>query len=244
MCSGVSPCMLTAASEQPAFNTSSAISTLPAYAAQWRHTFISWRETQDWSKNLKFIHTHTHGGRSGSSPRCEEETDFINNGDIGSSVQQRFDHVNVFVLRSPDDRRPTATVLNRSSQGELRHCDAPPVRHCAYMMKMTFGSSFTCAFTSTCPVSRSIVTISRFPSLAAWWRPVYPSSSWRPRTKRLKCESTTPLPAFVVTLANDRHSQHDRHRRHSGPGSEPPLCDCWWWLPTEGSSGLCPGRPL
>jgi len=47
MWSGVSPCMLTEAREQPEFNTSSAISTLPAYAAQWRHTFSSWREGWD-----------------------------------------------------------------------------------------------------------------------------------------------------------------------------------------------------
>lgn len=41
MCSGVSPCMLTEAREQPEFSTSSAISTFPAYAAQWRQTFCS-----------------------------------------------------------------------------------------------------------------------------------------------------------------------------------------------------------
>lgn len=39
----MSPCVLTELSEQPAFKTSSAMSTLPAYAAQWRHTLSSCR---------------------------------------------------------------------------------------------------------------------------------------------------------------------------------------------------------
>ncbi len=39
------------------------------------------------------------------------ETYFIINGNISSSVQQRFYHRHVFVLGSPDDRRPAAAVL-------------------------------------------------------------------------------------------------------------------------------------
>ena len=38
------------------------------------------------------------------------ETYFIINGDISSSVQQRFDDRYMFVLCSPDDRRPAPAV--------------------------------------------------------------------------------------------------------------------------------------
>lgn len=49
-------------------------------------------------------------------PQCLlVETYFIINGDIGSSVQQRFYHLYMFVLCSPDDRRPTAAVLKQTN---------------------------------------------------------------------------------------------------------------------------------
>lgn len=138
--SGVSPCMLTEEREQPAFNTSSAISTFPAYAAQWRHTFSSWKEGgkegTGWSNNLKSFYAATSAisvcilcpspllsGQMSFFPVNSHQTQLlwlnwplenylIVNGDIRSSVQQHFNHLDVFVLGSPDDRRPAPVVLN------------------------------------------------------------------------------------------------------------------------------------
>lgn len=45
---------------------------------------------------------------------------------------------------------------------------------------------------------------------------------------------------IYVIQGTNRHSQCGRHRHHSGSGSGPLLCDCWWSLLTEESSGPCP----
>lgn len=38
----------------------------------------------------------------------------IIDGDVSSSVQQRFDHIDVFVLCGPDDWRPAPAVLKQA----------------------------------------------------------------------------------------------------------------------------------
>lgn len=166
---------------------------------------------------------------------------FIDDGDVSSSVQQRSYHLHVFVLCSPDDWRPATAVLKETGRKEWIWASLVS----RDSLFWNSARSFTCAFTSTCPVSISIFTISRFPSLAAWWRPVYPSSSWGTRMQKPDAEIKQPAAHFALTFhTTNRDSQCDRHRRHSGWGSAPPRCDCWWSPPTAASSGLCLGRPL
>lgn len=86
-----------------------------------------------------------------------------------------------------------------------------------------------------------MLTTSRLPSLAAWWSPVYPSSSWISKAwgniDLCLNWASEHWHHFVYSLC-------DRRRHRSGSGNEPRLYDYWWSLLKEAFSGPCPVHQL